>query len=685
MHTLPPVHPRGTQARVLLASVFGPYGRDDVYGSRAVNPMELYHNQVTRVQGPFSLRMFHPSFGLMMIQTNIAAPCTLLDFPTRERFIQELKTGQYDIVGISGIVPTFGKVREMCHLTRRYAPGATVLVGGHIADMPGVRQALGADHIVRGEGVRWMRAYLGQDVDAPIEHPLALSGFGTRSLGVTLRDRPKDTAAILIPSVGCPMGCNFCATSAHFGGKGKFVNFYETGDELFAVADRIARELGTRSFFVLDENFLLHKKRALRLLELMEQHDRSWSFYVFSSARVLRSYDIDQLVRLGIAWVWMGLEGQDSQYDKLSGIDSRQLVKTLQSHGICVLGSSIIGMENHTPETIDAHIHYAVDHDTDFHQFMLYSPVCGTPLYQQLEREGRLLSHAECPPADRHGQYCFNYRHEHIPPGMETELLLRAFRADFGTNGPSLIRMARTMLQGWNRYHSHPDARVRSRIAWQSRSLGTTYAAMVWAARLWYRDDRRMRARMDAILKDFYAAFGWKARTIAPLLGVVLYGCMQREDRRLARGWTYEPETRYSKNRAAAQAPAAAAQVPCDSQEVVAGGLLSICLRPRPAEWHPLMIDLHGVLNRITVTNLADRVIACLNEHRGQLALNFRGLTNVEHDALLRMCEKLTQYRDRVKLVSLEAVATELTEAVHYARSCFEVFSDEQCLVREMS
>ena len=77
-------YPLGTRVKVLLASVFGPYAQDDEYGSRLINPMELYHNQVTRVEGPFSLRMFHRSWGLMLIQANIAAPCTLLDFPTQD-------------------------------------------------------------------------------------------------------------------------------------------------------------------------------------------------------------------------------------------------------------------------------------------------------------------------------------------------------------------------------------------------------------------------------------------------------------------------------------------------------------------------------------------------------------------------------------------------------------------------
>src|SRR5579862_8990082 len=103
-------HPRGSSARILLASVFSPYAQDDEFGSRRINPMELYHNQVTRAQGAFSLRMFHRSWGIMMIQENISAASTLLDFPTREAFAKEITSHQYDIVGISSIIVNVGKV-----------------------------------------------------------------------------------------------------------------------------------------------------------------------------------------------------------------------------------------------------------------------------------------------------------------------------------------------------------------------------------------------------------------------------------------------------------------------------------------------------------------------------------------------------------------------------------------------
>ena len=505
--------------RILFTSVFGPYARDDEFGSRAINPMELYHNQVTRVQGPFSLRMFHRSWGLMLIRENVSAPSSLLDFPTRERFIEELKAEAYDIVAISAIPPNFLKAREMCRLVREIQPSAKIIVGGHISGLPDIQARLGADHVVRGEGVRWFRSFLGEDAKAPVRHPRILSGIGTRTMGFRVSEKPGDVAATLIPSVGCPMGCNFCSTSAMFGGKGKFINFYETGDELFEVMRGIERDMKVQSFFVMDENFLLHKKRALRLLELMEKHDRSWSLFVFSSANVLNSYSVDQLVRLGISWVWMGLEGKKSRYHKLAGADTHELVRVLQSHGISILGSTIIGLEEHTLENIAAAIEHAVSHDTEFHQFMLYTPVPGTPLFEEHRANGTLLD-PECEEtADIHGQLRFAHKHPHIPPGAETEILLDAFRRDFEANGPSVIRMARATLRGYKKYGKSADKRVRRRFRREAASLRYQYPAVLWATRQWYKNDPAMRRKVDAILKDVIKEFGLASRLTASLGG----------------------------------------------------------------------------------------------------------------------------------------------------------------------
>ena len=558
----PPVHPKGDRARVLLTSVFGPYAQDDEHGSRALNPMELYHNQVTRVQGVFSLRMFHRSWGLMLIQANIEAPCTLLDFPSWDRLVEELRTRRYDIVGISGILPNIAKVRKMCNLVRELQPWATVVVGGHVANHPRASELLDADHVVRGEGVAWFRAFLGEDVGRPIRHPLISSAFGTRSLGVTTPGRPGATAATVIPSVGCPMGCNFCSTSAMFGGKGRFVDFYETGDELFGVMCGIEEAMGVRSFFVMDENFLLHRRRALRLLELMRERHKAWMLYVFSSANTLRLYTDEELVGLGVSWVWLGLEGKQSSYVKLRGTDTQALVRRLQGLGIRVLGSTIIGLPEHTPENIDEAIDHAVAHDTEFHQFMLYTPIPGTALYEEHRTRGTLFDGADCPDADVHGQLRFNFRHPHIKAGQETEFLLRAFRRDFEVNGPSLVRMVRTMLRGWRRLRHHPDRRVRERVAWDCRELPRSYAAVLWAAERWLRDAPSCE-KVRRVREELVAEFGIRARIAGALGGRILVQAMRREERRLRDGRTYEPPTFYEVNAAAVEHEPLPSAEPC--------------------------------------------------------------------------------------------------------------------------
>ncbi len=544
------VHPAGSRAKVLLSSVFGPYAQDDEYGSRAMNPMELYHNQVTRTQGSFSLRMFHRTWGLMMIQSNIEAPCTLLDFPDLERFIQEIRENDYDVVGISGITPNVLKVKKMCELVRQYLPNATIVVGGHVANFPDLHDKIDADHVVRGEGIRWLRSFLGEDPDRPIRHPMILSGIGTRNVGVTVNDQDGDVAATLIPAVGCPMGCNICSTSAMFGGKGKFVNFYESGDEMFEIMCQLEREMNVQSFFVMDENFLLQRRRALRLLELMQQHDKAWSLYVFTSANVLRSYTMDELVGLGVAWIWMGIEGHESQYSKLDGIDTFELIDELQSHGIRVLGSTIIALENHTPENIDEVIDYAVRHDTAFHQFMLYTPIPGTPLHAELTAKGVMKDESEYHQADIHGQSILNYRHPHINDEQAAEFMIRAFDRDFAVNGPSVVRIVRTVLAGWRRYKNHPESRIRRHYAWEARELATTFSSLVAGAKLYYRKDPAMHAKMSAVLQELHREYGLKSRLFSAIGGRYVLWKIRREEKRLAAGWTYEPPTFYERNEA---------------------------------------------------------------------------------------------------------------------------------------
>jgi hypothetical protein len=169
-------------------------------------------------------------------------------------------------------------------------------------------------------------------------------------------------------------------------------------------------------------------------------------------------------------------------------------------------------------------------------------------LHAEQLNKGAILEAGECQDADAHGQLKFNYRHPHIRDGQETEFLLKAFRRDFEVNGPSIVRLVRTTLQGWQRYKHHADQRIRKRFAWDARDLPFSYAGSLWAARSWFRSQPAMREKISQVLEDVYQEFGIKARLAAPLIGRYLRFMIGREERRLRRGWTYEPPTFYETN-----------------------------------------------------------------------------------------------------------------------------------------
>jgi len=223
-----------------------------------------------------------------------------------------------------------------------------------------------------------------------------------------------------------------------------------------------------------------------------------------------------------------------------------------------VLGSTIIGLEEHTHENIDEAIAHAVGHNADFHQFMLYTCVAGTPLYRQQRAAGNLLMPDPLPYEDSHGQYKFNFRHPNIRDGRESEYLLRAFDEDLRVNGPSIVRLLYTALKGWRKYRNHPERRIRRRFAYDAKGVRGFFPAALWATRRWFRDEAGLAAKLDGMYREVCREFGPIALLTGPLLGRLLLRKIRREARRLDAGHTYEPPTYYEHNYAETRARAVA-------------------------------------------------------------------------------------------------------------------------------
>jgi hypothetical protein len=448
--------------RLLLCGVFKPFGvQDDT--TEQLCTMELLYNQVTREQGIHSPRSNNPSFGLYLMAENINVPVTVLDFPSWEEFTKEIDSGAYTHVGISFIVPNVLKAGRMAAYVRSRSSRTKIFIGGHGTAIPELRTLVDCDEICHGEGVSWLRKYFGENTDRPIIHPVVPSSINSFVYGAPIMGK----AGIIIPGVGCQNSCRFCSTSHKF--DRQYTPFLRTGRDIFAACRKSEEKIGVDDFGLMDENFCKDPYRARQLLEEMEKHDKPYTFSTFSSAEAITQLGADFLLRLGVNFIWIGVESKANLFEKTKGIDLHNLIADLQNHGITVLASAILFLEHHDKETIHEDIDWAIGLESDLLQFMELGPTPGTRLYQDYEAEGKLA--AGIPWQRKHGQDEIWFHHPHFT-GPETASYLRdAFIKKYLTHGPGVLNMAMTAVKGYLRVKAEIAEREKSGLTWDPRTL----------------------------------------------------------------------------------------------------------------------------------------------------------------------------------------------------------------------
>jgi len=530
---------------ILFCSVVGPHGVDGPH-SRYKNPISLLGNQVTRGQEHYTVQMFSRTFAYDLFGANLNANVAVLDFPTEEQLRAKLTERHWDRVGLSGIMANLEKVLLTWQIVRETLPDVPIDIGGHVVNDDEVTQEMiermrevSASETFNvwepsferrpsaslsawlekrgcvGPGVTFVKrdglefyAHMpgvGLKRDDLLFAPLVNATFDKRALGFKL---PELSSGLIIPDVGCPMRCNFCTTSAKFGGK--FVKFLGEAEDILAVADGHSAR-GISEMFVMSENFSLDTKRALALLKLMEEQRKPYSYGVFSSADALLRLGVENIVKLGYCFIWIGLEeSTGTSYEKVEGVRLRSLINDLQAHGVEVLGSTILGFPHQSAADIDHEIEHALSYGCTYNQFMLYMAMPGTALWKQMKTERRLKK--DFPWCDIHGQHVQNWSHPTVSDEVMGKKLDVAFGRDFEALGPSVLRMMETHFRGYCNTASWNHELVQMRRAMTRKKL--PFYAMLLNAMM--RDLKAMgnatheRARQlrDEILQEC----GWKTK-----------------------------------------------------------------------------------------------------------------------------------------------------------------------------
>lgn len=483
--------------RILFTSPFKPFGIDNRYGRRENFP-EIFHSRVTQVQGIFSYRAHFNVLGLHLIANNISARSKVLDYPTFKQFKKEIKKG-YDYVGISSVTANFQKVRAMAEAVRKYSPRTKIIVGGYISHLDNIEDMVPVDHLCTGDGVSFMRELLGDPPEFEYKNPDIYSRAHS-FLGVPLFGRKNPQ---IIVGLGCPYACEFCAPSHHF--DRKYHRYFKTGRDLFNEMERMEKRFGSRAFgFHGDENFLVDIKRADELRECVIKSKKQYEIFHFGSADKAKEFGAERMAEMGTNLLWIGRESGLISMPKFEGVNLKEIVDDCHRHGIKVAISSMLMMEHHTPDNIWGDVEDHLSMRPEFSMFPFYSSVPGTPYFDRLKEENRILWGIPC--EDWNGMGTPYSMHPNFSLLESKRIRRQIMEREYHVLGPSVMRVIRTDLEGYLHMKDSGNPALRRRSEYLAEKM-SNYRALLWAmARMV--PTFEMRDMVEDVLQNVERAFG---------------------------------------------------------------------------------------------------------------------------------------------------------------------------------
>jgi radical SAM superfamily enzyme YgiQ (UPF0313 family) len=319
---------------------------------------------------------------------------------------------QPDLVGISSISSTAPRAYELADFYRQQ--GIPVVLGGaHPSFLP-LEGLEHADYVICGEGEAALpelinilqnggnladvknlcyregdsihqnpwRPFL-QDLDAlPIPNYDLIHGWKAQN---------RRGVVSISTSRGCPFNCSFCSVILLFGRQHRVNSIDRVIEEI--------RQNGmqSRHIFFCDDNFTADRKRTKELCEriIAEGLKIEWSAQV----RVESAKDpelLDLMVRSGCYIVFVGLESINpatlKAYNKAQTVEGiKDCVNNFHHFGIRVHGMFVFGSEEDHYQVIRDTVKVSRQLDLDSLQYLMLTPLPGTPFYKEMESQNRII------------------------------------------------------------------------------------------------------------------------------------------------------------------------------------------------------------------------------------------------------------------------------------------------------
>jgi len=299
-----------------------------------------------------------------------------------------------DLVGITCYTMTAPRVYKIADEFRRR--GKKVVLGGyHPTAMPD-EAIQHADSIVKGE--------------AEASWPKLLKDAGNGKLKKFYGPDPNFNMADIPPirrdliklnpllgavqsSRGCSNRCEFCAISSFCGHGVKQRPVENVVEEI--------QQMPNKLFIFHDPHITARPQYARELFKEMIKQKVNKSWLANGTTNVLGKIDDEflELARKAGCLEWFigfesvsqkALNGIKKTHNKVENF--KKLIKRLHKHGMAVQGGIIFGFDEDTPDIFDLTLEKMYDFNLDIVEVNILTPYPGTPLFDRLEREGRIIT-----------------------------------------------------------------------------------------------------------------------------------------------------------------------------------------------------------------------------------------------------------------------------------------------------
>ncbi|HET7853968.1 MAG TPA: radical SAM protein, partial [Candidatus Methylomirabilis sp.] len=189
-------------------------------------------------------------------------------------------------------------------------------------------------------------------------------------------------------SRGCPFKCEFCSERFYIGDRYRYRPTQDLVDEI--------KEIKAKNIFFADSMFAGKKEHSMELMEALVPLNIRWST-LWTTYLCRDEKFMDLAKRSGLLHVNMGMESisqetlasMNKNFNKVHQYD--EILDNLRKRGISYSLNFVFGWDGETPDVFQATLEFLEQHRVPVAYFYILNPHKGTPLYERMKQEGRIL------------------------------------------------------------------------------------------------------------------------------------------------------------------------------------------------------------------------------------------------------------------------------------------------------